>query len=170
MYKFEDSCYDASQAHRDALVWGRASNGRFTTKSAYELLEEGNWSTPNNKWKLIWSWRGPQIIRSFMWLAVHNRLMTNENRYKRHIASSPDCVHCQNVATSLVKEEAASRMGFVQIGAAGHQGIEEAVGITGVGGITVATALVRVGAVNLSTQPVISNKSFLFILLGVRNI
>lgn len=26
-------------AHRDALVWVRTSNGRFTTKSAYELLE-----------------------------------------------------------------------------------------------------------------------------------
>lgn len=48
-----------------------------------------------------------------------------------------------------MKEEAASRMGFVQIGAAGHQGIEEAVGITGVGGITVATALVRVGVLGL---------------------
>ena len=48
-----------------------------------------------------------------------------------------------------MKEEAASRMGFVQIGAAGHQGIEEAVGITGVGGITVATALVRLGVLGL---------------------
>ena len=29
-------------AHRDAFVWGRTSNGRFTTVSAYELLEEDN--------------------------------------------------------------------------------------------------------------------------------
>lgn len=33
-------------AHRDALVWGRTSNGRFTTKSAYELLEEVRYKAP----------------------------------------------------------------------------------------------------------------------------
>jgi len=39
------------------------------------------------------SLRGPERIRSFLWLVVHNRAMTNEIRYKRHMSGSPNC-HC----------------------------------------------------------------------------
>ncbi|XP_031402735.1 uncharacterized protein LOC116212324 [Punica granatum] len=42
-------------------------------------------------------WDGPQRIRSFLWLAGHDRLLTNEHRVKRNLASSSLCASC-NIA------------------------------------------------------------------------
>ena len=83
-------------AQRDVVVWGRSPNGCFTTKSAYELIEESCWTELNKNWMALWKGRGPQRIRSFLWLALHNKLLTNENHFKRHIAASPNCVRCLN--------------------------------------------------------------------------
>jgi hypothetical protein len=31
-------------------------------------------------WSSIWNWKGPHKIQTFMWLAVHGRLLTNYRR------------------------------------------------------------------------------------------
>jgi len=40
-------------------------------------------------WRLVCRRRGPERIRTFLWLVIHNRAMTNEIRYKRHMNASP---------------------------------------------------------------------------------
>ncbi|KAJ9159056.1 hypothetical protein P3X46_024587 [Hevea brasiliensis] len=42
-------------------------------------------------WNLVWSWPGPQRVRSFLWLALHNRLLTNQERARRHLCNVDTC-------------------------------------------------------------------------------
>ncbi|CAA0837783.1 Unknown protein [Striga hermonthica] len=78
----------------DIMYWGWSGDGRFTTKSAYEFLAGPQPENNGRLWKHIWSWSGPQRIRQFMWLIVKDRLLTNDERYRRHLAESASCVLC----------------------------------------------------------------------------
>lgn len=53
-------------------------------------------------WKLIWKWDGPQRIRSFLWLTHKGRLLTNSQRHRRHLASSPTCSLCNTQAETIL--------------------------------------------------------------------
>lgn len=81
------------EPNEDQLFWNLSMNGKFTIKSAYfSLINSCNNRTHLKPlWRLVWRWRGPERIRSFIWLVVHNRAITNEIRYKRHMNGSPNC-------------------------------------------------------------------------------
>lgn len=38
-------------------------------------------------------WQGPERIRTLLWLVVHKRLLTNNNKVTRHMAINHGC-HC----------------------------------------------------------------------------
>ncbi|CAA0829108.1 Unknown protein [Striga hermonthica] len=78
----------------DAIYWGFSDNGRLTTKSAYESLLPLEPKTNRVLWKSIWQWVGPQRIRQFLWLAAQYRLLTNRERTRRPLTSSPTCTLC----------------------------------------------------------------------------
>lgn len=50
-------------------------------------------------WRLIWSWKGSESIRAFLWGVAHDKLTANENRWRRNLTDDPHCHHC-----SLKKE------------------------------------------------------------------
>jgi ribonuclease HI len=93
----------AEEGIDDEPLWGLTTSGAFSIKSAFMFLnnqnEEGQES---DTWKTIWKWRGPQRIRTFLWLAAHERLHTNSLRKTRSISQSDACATCRdNVETSL---------------------------------------------------------------------
>ncbi|CAI9102941.1 OLC1v1001337C1 [Oldenlandia corymbosa var. corymbosa] len=86
----------------DVPYWGFSEDGRFTTRSAYRSLTLDEDISNRGLWKVIWHWSGPQRIRQFMWLAVKGALLTNWQRWHRHLADSPVCVLCGGVAESTL--------------------------------------------------------------------
>ncbi|OWM77301.1 hypothetical protein CDL15_Pgr028938 [Punica granatum] len=60
----------------DHLYWSRISSGIFSVSSAYCMLVSDMWNDSLILWKLIWRWRGPERIHSFLWLVAHDRLLT----------------------------------------------------------------------------------------------
>ncbi|CAN1837535.1 Putative ribonuclease H protein At1g65750 [Linum perenne] len=47
----------------DSLVWGLESNGRFSVRSAYQLLNDFSVEASGSNWDYIWRWKGPtQLI------------------------------------------------------------------------------------------------------------
>ncbi|CAN1789134.1 Putative ribonuclease H protein At1g65750, partial [Linum perenne] len=52
-------------------------------------------------WKQIWNWKGPQRVRQFIWTAVHNRLMTNAERHRRHLTNNMECGLCVDEPESI---------------------------------------------------------------------
>ncbi|CAN1147966.1 Putative ribonuclease H protein At1g65750, partial [Linum perenne] len=52
-------------------------------------------------WDKIWKWEGPFRVKSFLWLAIHGRLLTNSERVRRHLAASPACPRCEVASESI---------------------------------------------------------------------
>ncbi|KAE8719436.1 protein ETHYLENE INSENSITIVE 3-like isoform 1 [Hibiscus syriacus] len=49
-------------------IWRWDQSGICSVKSAFNLLNKDNWDPRDYKWKIAWDFRGPQRIRSFIWL------------------------------------------------------------------------------------------------------
>ncbi|CAN0905125.1 Putative ribonuclease H protein At1g65750, partial [Linum grandiflorum] len=77
-------------------------SGKFTIRSAYLLLKDLQEDTPDHRWKGIWRWQGPNKIRHFLWLASHNRLLTNEERGRRHLTNQVLCSFCSTHTESCI--------------------------------------------------------------------
>lgn len=75
-------------------IWTPGVSGNFTVSTAYTFLKEDDWHDRSNLWSLAWKWPGPQRIRTFLWLALGGRLMTNTERARRHITADDTCPTC----------------------------------------------------------------------------
>ncbi|CAN1162598.1 Putative ribonuclease H protein At1g65750 [Linum perenne] len=80
----------------DDWVWGGESNGSFSIKSAYSIVCRFAPSSSHDMWSQIWSWKGPNRIRCFLWLAIQDKLLTNCSRVRRHLAGDAACSLCQH--------------------------------------------------------------------------
>ncbi|CAN1195923.1 Putative ribonuclease H protein At1g65750 [Linum perenne] len=67
----------------DEWAWGCSKDGQFTIKLAYALLCEEDGPSADALWETIWGWKGPNRIRHFLWLAGQDKLLTNDQRYRR---------------------------------------------------------------------------------------
>ncbi|KAK9007756.1 hypothetical protein V6N11_074674 [Hibiscus sabdariffa] len=81
--------------------WRWEQNRCFTTKSAYDALSAPSGPVVDFKWASIWKLRVPQLVKVFLWLSSHDRLLTNPDRVRRHIVDSDKCPWCQVYAESL---------------------------------------------------------------------
>lgn len=79
----EDQCY-----------WAYSNTGQFTAKSAYLSLHQSYNVADKSLWNLAWKWNGPQSIRTFIWLAMNNRLKTKSELFRRHITTDANCCSC----------------------------------------------------------------------------
>jgi len=84
----------------DQLIWAATESGKFSVKSTLALVRpvEG---TNEVDWKRIWKQRVPQRVRVFLWLVFHNKLMTNAERFRRHLHHSSYCEQCQGEVEDL---------------------------------------------------------------------
>ncbi|CAN1829647.1 Putative ribonuclease H protein At1g65750 [Linum perenne] len=80
----------------DEWIWGGESNGSFSIKSAYRIICRSELSGSQEMWKQVWSWRGPNRIRCFLWLAIQEKLLTNSSRVRRNLTGDATCAFCQD--------------------------------------------------------------------------
>ncbi|CAN1193029.1 Putative ribonuclease H protein At1g65750, partial [Linum perenne] len=71
----------------DTLVWGLEPNGVFSVRSAFYLLNDFSSNSAEPVWDHSWRWDDPNKIKHFLWITSHNRLMTNEERGRRHLTN-----------------------------------------------------------------------------------
>lgn len=86
----------------DRIIWSISHDGDFSLYSAYNSLLDNLNHNPRHVFKLIWKWRGPQWVRTFLWLVAHEALLTNRNRVRRHIATSDLCPVCRVTMESII--------------------------------------------------------------------
>ena len=78
----------------DSVYWGCSKSGFFTVKSAFSLLEGSKWNMEDSRWSAIWKWRGPKRVKMFLWLAIHDTLLTNVERVRRRLTDNDICEKC----------------------------------------------------------------------------
>lgn len=88
---------------RDRLSWVGTPDGKFTVRSAYEILTRD--STPRANLTCLFSriWRviAPERVRTFLWLGMHQVIMTNMERHRRHLCDSSLCQVCKGGDESI---------------------------------------------------------------------
>jgi len=82
------------------VVWTADRLGRFTIKSALQLMRQPEGDT-RRAWEWVWKLKIPQRIKLFVWLLLHGRLLTNSERYRRRLCMSPVCELCQDATEDL---------------------------------------------------------------------
>jgi len=80
----------------DRVSWGPSQDGRFSVKSAASFLQWNHSPRPNveSLFGKIWKCVVPERIRVFMWLIVSQVIMTNSERFRRHLCDSNACQVC----------------------------------------------------------------------------
>ena len=78
----------------DSLFWTHSKSGRFTTHSAYLAFSNDTPMHDDRLWRTVWSWKGPQSVRIFLWQAFHDRLKRKAELVRRHIPVSTSCDRC----------------------------------------------------------------------------
>ena len=56
----------------DLLYWGGSSSGKFTIKSAMQIIRRDDVIENDKIWNLIWSLRVQQRAKKFLWLVTHD--------------------------------------------------------------------------------------------------
>ncbi|CAN1191383.1 Putative ribonuclease H protein At1g65750 [Linum perenne] len=90
-----------SDAGADLPIWGLEANGQYSVSSGYTVACEID-DDSDNRWAEIWRWEGPQRVRHFLWLAAHNKLLTNAERHRRHLTTSDECGGCNSASESVI--------------------------------------------------------------------
>jgi hypothetical protein len=87
----------SAELQTDFPNWNSTNDGNFSLKSAYSLIMDKTTTERNvsKLFQLVWEWRGPNRIRSFLWKVAHGRLMTNQERVKIGISNDDSCSRCQ---------------------------------------------------------------------------
>ncbi|CAN1173743.1 Putative ribonuclease H protein At1g65750 [Linum perenne] len=79
----------------DEIIWGPDPRGKFTLKSAYDILDSIGHHTDQDIWRIVWRWMGPSRVRHFLWLVAHDRILTNAERRRRHLTDVAACQRCR---------------------------------------------------------------------------
>lgn len=70
----------------DFPFWIGSRKGDYSVSTTYNnLLSLGRLELENTLWKIIWKWEGPHRICYFLWLVAHGKILTNFERFRRHI-------------------------------------------------------------------------------------
>ncbi|KAL2898047.1 hypothetical protein RDABS01_039829, partial [Bienertia sinuspersici] len=86
----------------DLVYWKGSTHGKFSIKYALKIIRNEESPSSNNQWELVWRAPVQQRIRAFMWLLMHDRLMSNANRVKRRISDDPGCPRCGGPEETLL--------------------------------------------------------------------
>lgn len=75
----------------DRLIWKLTNNGKFSAASTYESICSKKWCQKDKIWEVVWNWKGPERIRVFLWLVIHQVLLTNSQRTMRRMTLDENC-------------------------------------------------------------------------------
>ena len=76
----------------DEITWKWTANGRYSSKSAYEIQFAGSYCNFNSK--VIWKAKTEGKHRFFTWLLVQGKIQTADNLLAKGVVCNPVCVLC----------------------------------------------------------------------------
>ncbi|CAL1380493.1 unnamed protein product [Linum trigynum] len=100
-HKITAHAVDPLATEEDHLFWTPTTDGRFTTKSAYQILHAALASAQQSWWKAIWHLTVPERVRCFIWLLAQGKVSSNEVRAHRRLTQEDSCYRCPSQTESL---------------------------------------------------------------------
>lgn len=90
----EDDC-------RDTFLWKEEPSGTFSVSSAYNLVHVNTGNEDDITWTNIWKMKVPNKMRVFLWLAYHQKIMSNEIRKKKGFTNQDSCHRCNGIVEDV---------------------------------------------------------------------
>lgn len=89
---------------QDRLSWGETPTGQFTVKSAYDLISRDDAPRANMGSFFCSMWRvvAPERVKLFLWLVGSHAIMTNAERYRRHLSGTDVCQVCRGGVETIL--------------------------------------------------------------------
>ena len=89
---------------RDRISWGESPDGKFTVSSAYQFLTRDGIPRQNlsSLFERVWKVTVPERVKIFLWLGVNQVIMTNMERYRRHLSENGICQVCKSGDESII--------------------------------------------------------------------
>jgi hypothetical protein len=81
----------------DKIIWKWDKKGKFTVKSIYNMLTEGD---SGIYLRQIWKGKIPPKIKYFMWLLSNGVILTKDNMKKRNWNGNPECHFCDSIESN----------------------------------------------------------------------
>ncbi|KAE8690078.1 hypothetical protein F3Y22_tig00110927pilonHSYRG00028 [Hibiscus syriacus] len=75
----------------DSVGWNLNVDRRFSVKSVYEFRSTDPSTALNKVWVRISEFQGLQKIKLFLWLCCTDRVLTNAERFRRHLTTNSEC-------------------------------------------------------------------------------
>lgn len=101
LYELSLRTLDVEMEEQDSLTWTRSSNGEFTAHSAYQTLMDIEATPIQGSWTKLWDINVAPKIINFMWLVMHNKLLTNMSRRAKGMTHSDLCPRCSGGAEDI---------------------------------------------------------------------
>lgn len=76
---------------RASVYWRASSDGNFSVRSAFYVLQNSEEQPSMPIWRKLWKWPVHEKIKQFFWQVLHKRLPTNALRFKRGLSMSENC-------------------------------------------------------------------------------
>lgn len=92
--KLAATVINCEDAENDRAGWRNETSGLYSVKTTYELASDSSSSIEAAKWNNIWKLKVPSRIKVFVWLVRHNRIMTNQYRFKCGLTECDKCTSC----------------------------------------------------------------------------
>ena len=74
-------------------MWIASKVGKFSIKSTMRIIRAGN-AQGAAEWRWVWKVHVPYRVQIFMWLLLHNKILTNAEQFRWNMANSPRCAIC----------------------------------------------------------------------------
>ncbi|XP_031095268.1 uncharacterized protein LOC115999567 [Ipomoea triloba] len=81
---------------QDSIVWRHGTSEVFSVSSAYDLASNYSTTFEAAKWNAVWKLKVPKRTKIFIWLAHHERIMTNSLRARRGMTENTNCWLCRD--------------------------------------------------------------------------
>lgn len=82
---------------KDSICWGRESSGNFSVSSAYNVVHFSAGAENDEKWESIWRIITTTRIKVFVWLARHQKFMSNDERKLVKFTHNDSCYICPRI-------------------------------------------------------------------------
>ncbi|KAE8722513.1 hypothetical protein F3Y22_tig00013960pilonHSYRG00174 [Hibiscus syriacus] len=78
----------------DKAGWRWDTSKGFTKKTTYVALSPEWKLDRSEQWSFVWKLKVPQRIKTFLLLALHGKILTNDERQRRHLVANGNCPIC----------------------------------------------------------------------------
>lgn len=78
----------------DDFCWREEGSGMFSVSSAYNLIHDNAGAEDDRTWERIWRLKVAAKMKMFLWLAYHQRVMSNDMRRRKGFTTLDHCHRC----------------------------------------------------------------------------